>query len=65
MKLENAKELKNILKSKEQASAVENIKLVYKSQQAVIKVFNEYFSIASETKQKVKYGKRTKILGLK
>ena len=54
MKLEVAKELQNIFKSnlneiskgrfklKEQKSALENIKLLYESRQAVIKLFNEY-----------------------
>ena len=56
MKLEDAKELQNIYKSnlnevskgrfisKEQKIALENIKLLYESRQAVIKLFNEYFS---------------------
>ena len=74
MNIEGAKELQNILKltlneiskgrfkSKEQKIALENIKLLYESQKAAIKLFNEYSSIASETKHKVKYGKGLKIL---
>ena len=58
MKLEDTKELQNIFKSnlnemsrrrfksKEQISALENIKLIYESRQAVIKLFNDYSSIA-------------------
>ena len=58
MKLEDTKELQNIFKSnlneisrrrfksKEQKSALENIKLIYESRQAVIKLFNNYSSIA-------------------
>ena len=77
MKLEDAKELQNIfksnlnkiskgrIKSKEQKSALENIKLVYKSRQAVIELFNECSSIASEAKHKVKYGKGQKVLSPK
>ena len=41
-------------KSKEQKSALENIKLFYESRQVVIKLFNDYSSIASEAKHKVK-----------
>ena len=60
MKLEDSKELENIFKltlneiskwtfkSKEQKSALENIKVLYISRQAVIKLFNDYSSIASE-----------------
>ena len=47
--------------SKEQKSALENIKLLYESRQAVIKLFNDYSSIASEAKSKVKYGEELKI----
>ena len=57
MKLEHMKELQNIFKitlneiskgrfkSEEQKSALENIKLLYESWQAAIKLFNEYYSI--------------------
>ena len=38
-----------------QKSAIENIKLLYKSRQAVIKLFNDYYSFASEAKYKMKY----------
>ena len=37
-------------KLEEQKSALENIKLLYKSQEAVIKSFNDYSSIVSEAK---------------
>ena len=39
---------KERFKSKEQNIALENIKLLYDSWQAVIKLFNDYSSIASE-----------------
>ena len=66
MKLEDAKELQNIFKSnlkkiskwrfksKEGKSTLENIELLYKSWQAVIKLFNDYSAILSEAKNKVK-----------
>ena len=66
MKLEHMKELQNIFKitlneiskgrfkSEEQKSAIENIKLLYESWQAAIKLFNEYYSIESEAKYKTK-----------
>ena len=62
MKLEDGKELQNIFKtnmneiskgrfkSEEQKSALENIKLIYKSQQAVIKLFNDYSPIVPQAK---------------
>ena len=56
---------KRRLKSEEQKSALENIKLHYKSRQAVIKLFNDYFSIASEAKHKVIHGERLKTLTAK
>ena len=74
MKLEKAKELQNIfksnlneisrgkVKSKEQKSAMGYIKLLYESRQAVIKLFNDYSSVASEAKQKAKYREGLKIL---
>ena len=46
---------KGRFKSKEQKSALENIKLLYVSRQAVIKLFNDYSSIASDAKHKVKH----------
>ena len=39
-------------KSQEQKSAFENIKLLYKLQEAVIKLFKDYCSIVSEAKYK-------------
>ena len=66
MKLEHMKELQNIFKitlneiskgrfkSEEQKSALENIKLLYESWQAAIKLFNEYYSLESEAKYKTK-----------
>ena len=62
MKLEDGKELQNIFKtnmneiskgrfkSEEQKSALENIKLIYKSQQAVIKLFDDYSPIVPQAK---------------
>ena len=41
---------------KDQQSALENIKLLYKSWGAVIKLFNDYSSFVFETKHKAKYG---------
>ena len=46
---------KGRFKSKEQKSALENIKLLYELQQAVIKIFNGYYSNVFETKHKIKY----------
>ena len=58
MKLEEAKKLQNVfksnlneiskrkLKSEEQKMALENIKLLYETQEAVIKLLNDYSSIA-------------------
>ena len=60
MKLQEAKNLQNVFKSnlnkisrgihksKDQKSALENIKLLYESRESVIKLFNDYFSIVSE-----------------
>ena len=45
-----------IFKLKDQKSPLENVKLLSESRQAVIKLFNDYSSIASEAKHKVKYG---------
>ena len=39
--------------------------MLYESRQDVIKLFNDYFSIAFEAKHKVKYGEVLKILNLK
>ena len=36
--------------------------MLYKLRQAVIKLFNDYSSISSETKHKIKYGEGLKIL---
>ena len=64
MKLDDAKELQNIYKtnlneiskgrpkSEEQKSALENIKLLYKSRKVVIKLFDDYCSVVSEAKCK-------------
>ena len=77
MKLEEAKKLQDIFKSnlnkiskgrfksKEQKSALENNKLPYEWQKAVIKLLNYYFLIASEAKHKAKYRKGLKILSRK
>ena len=61
MKLEEVKKLQNVFKSNlnevsrgrnksEQKMALENIKLLYESREAVIKLFNSYYSIVSEVK---------------
>ena len=74
MRLEEAKEQQNIFKSnlneisrgrfksEEQKSSLENIKLLYKSREDVIKLFNDYSSVVSEDKHKAKYGEGPKIL---
>ena len=41
---------------------MESVKLLYESRKAVIKLFNNYSSIASEAKHKAKYGEGLKIL---
>ena len=68
MKLEEAKKMQNVFKSnlneiskgryksEEQKSALQNLKLL-KLQEAVIKLFNYYSSIAFEAKQKTIQGK--------
>ena len=38
------------------------MKFLYKSRQAIIKLFKDYFSIASEVKYEIKYGEGIKIL---
>ena len=77
LKIEDAKEFQNIFrsnlnkvsrrrfKSEEQKRALENIKLLYESRPAAIKLFNEYSLIASEDKYKAKQGKGLKILSPK
>ena len=66
MDLEEAKKLQNVFKpnlneisrereiykSEEQEGALENIKLLYESREAIIKLFNDYSSIASQDKYK-------------
>ena len=44
-------------KSEEQKRALENIKLLYKSRETVIELFNDYSSIVSEAKYKTIHGK--------
>ena len=73
MKLEKAKEQQNIFKSdlnklsrerfksKELKSALENIKLLYESREIVIKLFNDYSSIACKSKYKKKKKKKKKM----
>ena len=73
-KLEDVKEIQSIFKSnlnkisngrfksEEEKSALRKIKLLYKSRQAAIKLFNDYSLIISDTKHKTKYGERLKIL---
>ena len=68
-KLEEAKKLQNMFKSnlteisrgryksKEKEWALQNIKLPYKTWEAVIKLFNDYSSIASKAKNKSILGK--------
>ena len=54
--------LRERYKSEEQKSALENIKLLHESREAVIKLFNDYSSIASEAKYKSIQGDGLKIL---
>ena len=54
--------LKEKYKSKEQKSALGNMKLLYESKEATTELFNEYSSIASEAKYKAKHGEGLKIL---
>ena len=69
MKLEEAKKLQNVFKSnlnekstgrnksEEQKMSLENIKLLYELQEAVIKLFNDDSLIVSEAKYKTVYRK--------
>ena len=69
MKLEEAKKLQNVFKSnlneisrgryksEEQKLTLKNIKLLYESWEAVIKLFNDYSSIVSQAKYKTIHGK--------
>ena len=58
----NLKEIsKGRYKSEEQKSVLENIKLLYKSREAVIKLFNYYCSVTSEAKYKSIHGEGLKI----
>ena len=68
MKLKDAKKLYNTFKQnlneiskvkfkwKEQKGILKDIELLYKSQKAVIKIFNDNSSVTSEAKYKLKYG---------
>ena len=70
MKLEEGKKLHNVFKSNlneisretfksdEQKMTLKNTKLLYKSRDAVIKLFNDYSSIVSEGKYKTIHEKR-------
>ena len=69
MKLEGAKNQQNIFKlnlneisrgrfkSEQQKIYLKNIKLLYESREALIKLFNNYSSIVSQGKYKEKHGK--------
>ena len=56
---------KDDLNQKSKHSALENIKFLCESLQAVIKLFNECSLIASEAKYKTKHGEGLKILSPK
>ena len=70
MNLEEAKKLKNLFRSnlkktsrerhkfEEQKMMSKNIKLLYKSREAVIKLFKDYSSVVSESKYKTIHLKR-------
>ena len=49
-------------KLEEQKIALENIKLLYESREAVIELFNDYSSIVSEAKYQSIHGQGLKIL---
>ena len=62
----NLKEIsRGRFKSDEQKMALKNIKLLYESREAIIKLFNDYSSIVSEAKYKAKHEETLKILTLK
>ena len=50
------------MKSEEQKSVLQNIKLLYKWQEDVTRLFNDYSSIVSEAIPEEKYGQGLKIL---
>ena len=52
-------------KSREQGSAIENIKILYESREKVISCFADYSAFESEAKYEPIYGKRLKILDSK
>ena len=54
--------MKGRKKSEQQKSATKNVKTLYESQEKVIKLFDDYSRIVSETKYKRKYGEGLKIL---
>ena len=68
------KELQNIFKSslgeiskgsfkpEDQKSTLKNTKILYKSREKVIKLFDDFFSMISEGKYKTKHGEGLKIL---
>ena len=70
MKLQETKKVQNVFKSNlnersregyksyEQKGALQNIKSLYESREPVIKLFNDYSSIAFEAKYKIIHGKR-------
>ena len=55
--MKSKRNIKRRYKSEEQKSALGNIKLLYKSQEAVIKLFNDYYSTLSEAKYKTVHEK--------
>ena len=54
--------LKGRKKSEEQNSAIKNIKILNRSQEKVIKLFNDYSKTVSEAKYKTKCGEGLQIL---
>ena len=57
-----AKYQKEDLNQKTNKVHLKNIKLLYKSRESVIKLFNDYFWIISEAKYKTKHGEGLQIL---
>ena len=52
-------------KWEEQKSTINNLKIIYKATEKVIKVFDNYTTIISRAKYEAKQGKRAKILNPK
>ena len=49
-------------KSKDQLNTIQNIRKIYNAREEVIKLYNDYGKIISESKYKAKYGAGLKII---